>query len=80
MSNEAKLLLRQKLGNRIKELRSEMGISQAELARMCDMERASLERIENAKINTTVYTISVICEALCISLKDFMDFNNAQKY
>lgn len=68
-----KVTFLQKLGSNIKKLRQEKGISQAELARMCDKERASIERIENGKINPSAYVLYEVAKGGQLNLKDFFE-------
>lgn len=60
------------LGDRIRQLRSEQGISQAELARRCDRDRQSIERIENGKVNPSIFILYQISLAMGVSLVDMM--------
>lgn len=62
-----------KLGSNIKKLRQEKGMSQAELARMCDKERASIERIENGKINPSAFVLYEVAKGGQLNLKDFFE-------
>lgn len=62
-----------KLGGNIKRQRQEKGISQAELARMCDKERASIERIENGKINPSAFVLYEVAKGGQLNLKDFFE-------
>ena len=57
-----------KLGKRIKFLRETKGISQQELASMCDFEKSNMSRLEAGRTNPTVSTLLKICDALCIDL------------
>lgn len=66
--------LKDKIGQRIVELRTEKGWSQADLARACKKDRQSIERLENGKLNTTIYTLFQIANALEISLSKLLDF------
>ena len=70
---ERKVFLNQ-LGKRIVELRIKKGISQAELARRCDKDPQSIERIENAKVNPTAYTLRLIANGLECKTMDLFDF------
>ncbi len=58
------------ISNKIKELRKERKLTVQELAYRCDMERSNLSRIEAGRTNLTVKTICIICNALCVSLRD----------
>jgi DNA-binding Xre family transcriptional regulator len=64
-------------GKHLKKVRLEKGISGAELARMCYMDKPNLRRIERGDSNTKLLTLIKICEALEINLEDF--FKEFQK-
>ncbi len=66
--------LKKKVGQRIVELRSQKGWSQSDLARECNKDRQAIEKIENGKVNPTIFTISEICKVLKVSLSDFFKF------
>ncbi|MEO1033662.1 MAG: helix-turn-helix transcriptional regulator [Bacteroidota bacterium] len=66
--------LKQKVGRRIVALRSQKGWSQSDLARACDKDRQAIEKLENGKVNPTIFTISEICNALNVSLSEFFKF------
>ncbi|MFP5471838.1 MAG: helix-turn-helix domain-containing protein [Bacteroidia bacterium] len=61
------------LGKKIKSLRKDKGMSQAELANVCGKDRQSLERVENGRINPTIHYLKTIAEGLEINLKDLID-------
>ncbi len=65
-----------KIGDRIRELRTERGISQAELARRCDRERTWMGRIELGKINSSIYVLHIIAEALEVPLYELTDIED----
>lgn len=71
-----KLELAKLIGNNIKRLRKEKGISQAELGRLCFKDKQAIEKIENGKVNATAYTLYQISEALEVDVKEFLNFNN----
>ena len=62
-----------KLGKRVIKLREQKGWTQAELARNCDKERQSIERLENGKINPSAYYLYEISEGLGISINELLD-------
>ncbi|MCD0465723.1 helix-turn-helix domain-containing protein [Flavobacterium sp. ENC] len=66
--------LKEKIGQRIIELREKKGWSQSDLARACNKDRQSIEKIENGKVNPTLYTLFEIAVALEISLSKLVDF------
>lgn len=68
---EKDLLL--KIGERIKELRTEKGISQQELAAALDIEKSNMSRLESGRVNMGVRTIYRIARALDISMSELLD-------
>ena len=62
-----------KLGKRIKSLREMKGISQQELASMCDFEKSNMSRLEAGRTNPTVVTLLKIGDALSIDLPDLVN-------
>jgi len=66
--------LKKKIGQRIVELRSQKGWSQSDLARTCNKDRQALEKLENGKVNPTIYSLLEIAKALGVSLKELVDF------
>src|SRR5690554_3223508 len=61
-------------GNRLKLIRENKGISQAELSKKTGVVREQISRIENGQINATIKTISRLSDALDVKLKDVFDF------
>ncbi len=66
--------LKKKVGQRIVELRSQKGWSQSDLARACNKDRQALEKLENGKVNPTIYSLLEISKALEVKLKDLINF------
>ena len=66
--------LKKKVGQRIVELRSQKGWSQSDLARACNKDRQAIEKLENGKVNPTLYSLFEISKALGISLNKLVDF------
>ena len=66
--------LKKKVGQRIVELRSQKGWSQSDLARACNKDRQALEKLENGKVNPTIYSLLEIAKALEIPLKKLVNF------
>ena len=65
--------LQQKIGNRIRELRESKGVSQQNLAAICNFEKANLSRIEAGRTNPTVSTLYKISQALEITLSELVN-------
>jgi transcriptional regulator with XRE-family HTH domain len=64
-----------KLGKRIKTLREMKGVSQQELASICDFEKSNMSRLEAGRTNPTILTLLKICAALSIDLPDLVNIN-----
>jgi putative transcriptional regulator len=64
--------LSQKVGERIKSIRSGLGISQAELARRCNKDSQHIELIENGKVTATIYTLYIVARALGVTLDELL--------
>ena len=67
------------IGNRVKNLRINKGLSQDELARRIDFDRTYLSRVESGKQNMTVETLFKICEGLGVTIKEFFDFDGGRE-
>lgn len=63
-----------KIGDRIKQLRKDRNISQAELGRLCERDKQHIELIENHKVSANTYTLYTIAVALNIELKELFNF------
>ena len=63
-----------KLGKNVVKLRSEKNWSQSDLARACFKDRQSVERLENGKINPSVFYLNEIAEALEIPVSEILSF------
>lgn len=66
--------LKVKVGQRIVELRTKKGWSQSDLARACNKDRQAMEKLENGKVNPTLYSLLEISKALEVPLKKLVDF------
>ncbi|MFY7669456.1 helix-turn-helix transcriptional regulator [Tenacibaculum sp. MEBiC06402] len=56
------------------ELRSQKGWSQSDLTRACNKDRQALEKLENGKVNPTIYSLLEMAKALEVPLKKLVDF------
>lgn len=63
--------IKQKIGQRIKELRLKQGISQEQLALRSDLDRTYMTSVENGKRNISIQNIEKIIDALEITFEDF---------
>lgn len=72
--NESILLYQ--LGARIRAYRVRKNMTQYELALHCEIEKASMSRIESGKTNLTIRTLHKICIALDVSMLDLLSQTN----
>lgn len=68
-----------RLGKHVIKLRTSKGWSQSELARNCDKDRQSIERLENGKINPSSFYLYEIAKGMEISVKELLDFYDKTK-
>lgn len=68
--NEKELLL--KIGARIRDLRTEKGITQQEFAAKLDLEKSNMSRLESGRINPRAATLYKVAQALDISLSELL--------
>jgi len=65
--------LNKKIGQRIIDLRTKKGWSQSDLARACGKDRQAIEKLENGKVNPTLYTLYEMAKVLEVSLTTLID-------
>lgn len=65
--------LKKELGRRIVTLREQKGWSQSDLARACHKDRQAIEKLENGKVNPTLYTLLEVANALEVTLSELVD-------
>ena len=61
------------VGKRITELRNAAGLTTNRLANLCGLSQSFIRSVELGEKGITVESLSLICETLKISLKDFFD-------
>jgi transcriptional regulator with XRE-family HTH domain len=78
MSNEKHIWvaddLRQQFGDRMRELRRQLGISQEELAVRCGLHRTYVGGIERGERNPSLINIGRIADALQVRILDLFIF------
>lgn len=57
-------------GERIKSLRKEKGLTQAELAEQSGLSIRTMQRIENKEVNPSAYSLKMLSKALEVDLED----------
>jgi len=60
------------IGEKIKSVRLEKGLTQLDLAVKCNIEQSSLARIESGRTNPTIITLFTIAEALELEVKSLL--------
>ena len=68
-------MIEEKVGNRIKELRGKLGISQEELGFRSGVHRTYIASLEVGKRNISIATLEKIVKALEVSFSEFFDFS-----
>ena len=68
--------LLKKIGGRIREYRQLLGLSQTELANLCDVELSTINRIELGKSSPTISLLFVVAEQLQVQPEDLIKFDN----
>ena len=64
-------MITEDIGNRIKEIRSEKGISQEKLALKAELDRTYVSGLENGKRNHSIKRLEKIIKALDTNLGNF---------
>lgn len=70
------------IGERIKQLRNERGLSQEEFAHRADIDRTYVARLESGKRNVTVIALQKVIKALETDYRKFFDhtiFSNGKE-
>ena len=71
--NELKTSIPIKIGERVRFLRKQKGLTQTELAELVGKDRQYLYKIEKAVVTPNVVTISALAIAMEIPLKEFFN-------
>ena len=64
-----KEVLLKKLGERIREIRKEKGITQVQLAHLIGKDQQSIQRLEAGNVNPSVYYLHEIARGLDVNLE-----------
>ena len=67
-------MIKEKVGQRIKELRTKQGLSQEEFAFKCDLDRTYITSLERGKRNISLENLEKIAKALNMTLSEFFNF------
>jgi len=69
-----KLMIKERVGKRIKELRLAKKMSQEEFAFKCDLDRTYITSLERGKRNVSLINLEKIAKAFEMSLSEFFNF------
>ena len=61
-------LFKKTLGKRIAQLRERSGLTQSQLGALINKDFQSISRIENGRVNVSVYTLKQIADAMSVSM------------
>ena len=64
--------INKKIGQNIRRIREEKGMSQGDIYRKLDMDRAYVSRVESGLTNSTVETLAKIAWALGVGVEDLI--------
>ena len=65
--------IKELVGQRIRELRNEIGISQEALANKAEIDRTYVTDVENGRRNISIENLQKLVNALNIEFKDFFN-------
>ena len=68
-------MIKEKVGQRIKELRTKQGLSQEEFAFKCELDRTYITSLERGKRNISLENLEKIAKAFNLSLSEFFNFD-----
>lgn len=68
------------VGQRIRELREKMGLTQESLAARASLNKSYISLIENGKANLTIQTLNTISNALGIKVHTLFEFEDDHAY
>jgi transcriptional regulator with XRE-family HTH domain len=65
--------IQKKFGSRLRQIRQNMGLSQEELAHLCNLDRSYMGGVERGERNISLVNIHKIADALNISPREFFN-------
>lgn len=65
--------IKAKVGQRIKQIRTEHGLTQEALANKADLDRTYVTDVENGRRNISIVNLEKLIHALNISISDFFN-------
>jgi transcriptional regulator with XRE-family HTH domain len=67
--------IKEKIGKRLRELRTDKGLSQEKFSFECNLDRTYIASIEQGKRNVSVVNIEKIAQAFNLSVSEFFNSN-----
>ena len=67
-------MIKEKVGQRIKELRTKQGLSQEEFAFRCELDRTYITSLERGKRNISLTNLEKIAKTFNMTLSEFFNF------
>lgn len=61
------------VGERVKSIRKEKGLSQSELANSIGKDQQAIQRLEKGRVTPSIYFIYEICNSLNVTINYFFD-------
>lgn len=61
------------IGDKIREIRIQKGMTQLDLAAKCNFEKSNMSRIESGRTNLMLKTMFIISNALGVGIRDLVD-------
>lgn len=61
-------------GFHLRKVREKHGLSQQDIADKADIDKKTIQRIENGKLNPSLDTLASIAKGLNLTLKELLDF------
>ncbi len=71
--------IKEKFGERVREIRKERKISQEELADLAHLDRTYVNSVENGKRNISIENVEKIARALNCTIQEFFTSENFNK-
>lgn len=65
--------IKSKVGNKIRKLRHDRGLSQEQFANLCDLDRTYIAGIELGKRNVSIVNLEKIAKAFELSLSELFE-------
>ena len=70
--------MKNKVGEKIAEIRKRKGLTQEEVAEQANVNLRTIQRIENGETDPRGYTLSSICKVLNVNIEDILDYGKTE--